>query len=532
VTDFSLETETVIPHVTSRVWQLAATEPDRIAITDQAGDMNYSTLAAAGGVIAARLRELGAHRGDVVAILAERSAALISGVLGVLAAGAAYLPLDCRAPAGRNRALLETARIRHILVAPDLLGMAAQLTEGARIPAHTLLLTGKAGQTAGLDPVTPASHDLAYVIFTSGSTGAPKGAMVEWGGLHNHLTAMIDVLRLGSDDRIAFTAPLTFDISVWQMLTPLMAGARVCVFGQETVRDPEALGDQAAADRISVLQLVPSLLEASLDLWDARGAVPAVAGQLRWLIVTGEELRADVGRRWLARFPGIPLVNAYGPAECADDVTLAVISGTGGLAGERVPLGDPVKGNRLHVLDASLVPVSLGEGELYVAGAGVGRGYLGSPGQTAERFVACPSGAAGERMHRTGDLVYRRADGALEFAGRNDEQVKVRGYRVELAEVDAALARQPGVARAAAALRRTANGAGGRLIGYVTAARGTQLDPAAIRAGVAEQLPEFMVPDVIEVLAAMPLSAHGKLDRRALPAPGRARMAGRGQARY
>jgi amino acid adenylation domain-containing protein len=521
VTDFSSRTGAAIPHVTSRVWQLAATEPDRVAVTDRTGDMSYAVLAATAGVTATRLRELGAQRGDVVAILAERSAALISGVLGVLAAGAAYFPLDCHAPVARNRALLESARIQHVLVAPELLGTAAQLTEGARTPAHTIPLTGGAGQTAGLVPVTPADQDLAYVIFTSGSTGAPKGAMVEWRGLHNHLTAMIDELRLGSDDRIAFTAPLTFDISVWQMLTPLLAGARVCVFDQDTVRDPEALGHQLAADQISVLQLVPSLLTACLDLWDVRAAVPALAGQLRWLIVTGEELRAALGRRWLTKFSGIPLVNAYGPAECADDVTLAAISGTDELNGERVPLGDPVKGNRLYVLDASLSPVPLGEqGELYVAGVGVGRGYLGNPGQTAERFVACPFGAAGMRMYRTGDMVRRRDDGALEFAGRVDEQVKVRGYRVELAEVDAALARQTGVAQAAAALRTT-NGTGGRLIGYVTAELGTKLDPAAIRAGVAKQLPEFMVPDVIEVLAALPLNANGKLDRRALPAPSR-----------
>src|SRR3954453_622897 len=165
VTDSSPRIESVIPHVTSRVWQLAATEPDRVAVTDRSGDMSYSELAAQAGVIAARLRGLGAQRGDVVAILAERSAALISGVLGVLAAGAAYFPLDCHAPVGRNRALLEAARIRHVLVAPDLLEMAAQLTEGARIPAHTVLLTEGAGQTAGLAPVTPADRDLAYVIF-------------------------------------------------------------------------------------------------------------------------------------------------------------------------------------------------------------------------------------------------------------------------------------------------------------------------------------------------------------------------------
>jgi len=531
VIDSSARTETIIPHVTSRVWQLAATEPDRIAVTDRAGDVSYSALAANAGTIAARLREVGVHRGDVVAILAERSAALISGVLGVLAAGAAYFPLDCRAPARHNGALLETARIRHILVAPDLLGMASELAECAHIPADTVLLKGGAGQTGGLVPVTPSDQDLAYVIFTSGSTGVPKGAMVEWRGLHNHLTAMIDAFRLGSNDRIAFTAPLTFDISVWQMLTPLMAGARVCVFDQETVRDPEALGYRLAADRISVLQLVPSLLTASLDLWDAVGVAPAVAGQLRWLIVTGEELRGTLSRRWLTKFPGIPLVNAYGPAECADDVTLATIRGNDELTGERVPLGDPVAGSCLYVLDASLTPVPPGEmGELYVAGVGVGRGYLNSPGQTAERFVACPFGA-GERMHRTGDLVHRRNDGALEFAGRIDEQVKVRGYRVELAEVEAALARQPGVAQAAAALRRTANGTGGRLTGYVTAELGTKLDPAAIRAGVADQLPEFMVPDVIVVLPALPFTANGKLDRRALSEPGRADRAGRGRGR-
>ncbi len=391
--------------MTFRVWQLAATEPDRIAVTDRSGDMSYSALAATAGAIAARLRELGAHRGDVVAVLAERSAALIGGVLGILAAGAAYLPLDCRAPAGRNRALLETARVRHILVAPDLLGMVAQLTEGARIPAQTVLLAGGAGPTgvvpvmpADLVPVTPAYQDLAYVIFTSGSTGVPKGAMVEWRGLDNHLTAMIDELQLGSDDRIAFTAPLTFDISVWQMLTPLMAGARVCVFDQEILRDPEALAHRLAADRISVIQLVPSLLTVTLDLWDERGVVPAVAGRLRWLIVTGEELRADLGRRWLAKFPGIPLVNAYGPAECADDVTLATISGMDELTGERVCLGDPVAGNQLYVLDESLGPGSPGGGRRALRG---GRGcrsrISGQPGAdrgAIRRMPVRPAGRA------------------------------------------------------------------------------------------------------------------------------------------
>jgi amino acid adenylation domain-containing protein len=527
VTNSSARTETIIPHVTSRVWQLAAAEPDRIAVTDRDGDMTYAALAGAAGTVAAGLRGQDLRRGDVVAVLAERSAALIGGVLGVLAAGGAYLPLDSRAPAGRNRALLDSAGIRHLLVAPDLLPMAAEMTEGARIAPHTLPLGRGAGETAGLVPVTPADKDLAYVIFTSGSTGVPKGAMVEWRGLHNHLTAMIDELELGDDDRIAFTAPLTFDISVWQMLTPLLAGARVCVFDQETVRDPEALGRQLTDDRVSVLQLVPSLLTAALTLWDALRAAPAVAGQLRWLIVTGEELRADLGRRWLTMFPGIPLVNAYGPAECADDVTLAVINCIDELPGERAPLGDPISGTSLYVLDESLAPVPPGEGgELYVAGAGVGRGYLNSPGQSAARFVACPFGAAGERMHRTGDLVRRRDDGVLEFGGRNDEQVKVRGHRVELGEVDTALARQPGVLQAAAALR-TANGTGDRLIGYVTAAVGAALDPATIRAGVAERLPAFMVPDVIVVLAALPVSPNGKLDRRALAALGRPRGAGR-----
>jgi amino acid adenylation domain-containing protein len=521
-----------MPYVTSRVWQLAASEPGRVAVTGRAEDVSYSELAAMAGRTAARLTELGAHRGDIVAVLAERSAAQIGGVLGVLAAGATYLPLDCNTPVARNRALLETARIRYILVEPDLLGMAAQLTADTPIPVDTVLLSRTAEGIAGVVPVKPDDRDVAYVIFTSGSTGTPKGAMVEWAGLHNHLAVMIDELQLSGDDRIAFTAPLTFDISVWQMLTPLLAGARVCVFDDETVRDPEALGRKLVADRVSVLQVVPTLLTASLDLWEARRQVPAVAGSLRWLIVTGEELPAALCRRWLAIFPGIPLVNAYGPAECADDVTLARISGTDGLAGDRVPLGGPVHGTRLYVLDAALAPVPPGGvGELYVAGLGVGRGYLGNPGQTAERFVACPFGPAGERMHRTGDLVHRRLDGALEFAGRSDEQVKVRGFRVELAEVEAALARQPGVAQAAAALRSAASGAG-RLIGYVSAAAGVTLDPAAVRAGVAAELPPFMVPDLVEVLAALPLSANGKLLRRALPAPGRAGTAPPGQAAH
>ncbi|WP_253780960.1 condensation domain-containing protein, partial [Goodfellowiella coeruleoviolacea] len=347
------------------------------------------------------------------------------------------------------------------------------------------------------------------MIFTSGSTGRPKGAMVHRRGMINHLLAKVEDLALSEGDTVVLSAPLTFDISVWQLLAGLVVGGRVRAVGRETAADPKALFGLAG---MTVLEVVPSLLRAALDLWDSGVAAPELG--LRWLVVTGEALPWDLCVRWLDRYPGIPLVNAYGPTECSDDVTHALIdqaavahavaAGAGDGLGVRAPIGRAVRNTQLYVLGDDLQPVPVGVvGELYVGGVGVGRGYLGDAARTASTFVANPFGAG--RLYRTGDRVVYRSDGQLEFVERRDFQVKVRGHRIELGEVEAALRSLPGVRDVAVAV------VAGRLVGYVVG----QADLAEVRG----LLPDYMVPSVLVELAALPLTANGKVDRKALPAP-------------
>jgi amino acid adenylation domain-containing protein/non-ribosomal peptide synthase protein (TIGR01720 family) len=513
--------------VVERVRFYAATEPGRAAVRDGNEPVSYGELSAQAGAIAWQLHARGTGRGEPVAVLAPRGPALIAGVLGILAVGGSYLPLESVAPLRRAARILSEAGAKCLLAAPDQLAQARQIAAALPDPAAVMPLAVTASLRRELPAAVTGPADLAYVIFTSGSTGRPKGALIDHSGLANHLAAMVEELRLTDADRVAFTAPLTFDISVWQMLAPLSVGGQVWAVPDQVARDPDALFRVAAAEHLSVLQIVPSLLAAALDLWDAGAPAPAL-GSLRWLLVTGEAVPATYCRRWLGRYGGIPLVNAYGPAECADDVSLAVISAPADVAGGRVSIGRPIRNTTLHVLDDSLSQLPPGAvGELYVTGAGLGRGYLGAPGLTAERFVACPSGPPGARMYRTGDFVVRREDGQLEFSGRADEQVKIRGFRVELGEVEAALSAQDGVGEAAAAVWDGGLGEG-RLVAYVTAASGHAPEPRGLRVALAAELPEYLVPAMVVVLPAMPRNRHGKLDRRALPPPDFASEVGSG----
>ena len=476
--------------IIGRVWELAASEPGRPAVADGPMRWSYARLATRASEVTAELAARGTRRGEVIAVLAPRGAPLIAGALAVLAAGAAYMPLDGRSPVSRTVAMLRDAGVRRLLVEPGQLDLGRRIAAAAGQSLEAISLVGEASEVRSVNRVCPPTvdhSDLAYVIFTSGSTGRPKGAMVNHRGLRNHLLAKVEELGLTRRDRVAFTAPLTFDISLWQMLAALMVGGRVDVVPDGTAMDPEALFAQVASDGISVVQIVPTLLAMALSAWDA-GTPPPPLKDLRWLIVTGEAVSAALCRRWLTRFPNVPIVNAYGPAECADNVTLTVIRTMTQVSNSQVSIGRPIRNSRLYVLDAALSPVPVGvAGELYVAGAGVGRGYLGQPGLTAARFVACPFGIPRRRMYRTGNLVRRRRDGQLEFVGRADDQVKIRGFRIELGEVEAALSRQDGVAHAIALVRE------GRLVGYVTAAPRRVLDPRSVRAGAARALPDFMV---------------------------------------
>ncbi|MET7649196.1 amino acid adenylation domain-containing protein [Streptomyces sp. NPDC005426] len=491
--------------VPEKVAAFARETPDAPALTDDAGTLTYRELDERSGRLARRLTAKGVGADAVVALCMDRSADLVVAVLAVLKAGAAYLPLDPELPVDRLAYMLSDSGARRLVTgrgAPDGLGADTVLElEGLEGPAGDL-----AGTDCRADP-----ENLAYVIYTSGSTGLPKGVLVHRRGMGNHLLAKAEDLELTTADTIVQNASQGFDISVWQMLAGLVTGGRTRVVDREVALDPKALFGLADAESVTVLEVVPSLLRAGLDLWDLGTPVPRLQA-LRRLVVTGEELPPDLCTRWFQRFPAIPLVNAYGPTECSDDITHAVLTPDDAPM-LRTPIGKVVRNTELYVLDGELRLVPAGTaGELYAGGVGVARGYGGRPGLTAERFVPDPfSGRPGDRLYRTGDLARWGADGNLEYLGRIDDQVKIRGHRVELGEIEAAITATGLVRQAVVAVR------GGQPVGYVVA---DEADPAALRAALAPTLPDYMIPAAFVALGSIPLTPNGKVDRKALPEPG------------
>ncbi|MFE7529815.1 amino acid adenylation domain-containing protein [Kitasatospora sp. NPDC057542] len=380
---------------------------------------------------------------------------------------------------------------------------------------------GGGGRGSPPPPPDAGRHPLAlaYAVFTSGSTGRPKGVLVPHRGLSNHLLAVVELYGLDERDTMAFNAPLTFDVAVWQALTMAVVGGRVHVLDEDTIRDPLALVQCVAAEGITVLQIVPQVLRAILDLWDLDDRYVDLLGGLRWMLVHGEELPPDLVDRWFSRHPGIPLANVYGPAECSDDVSISVIRAGDDYRRKRAPIGQLLRNMRAYVLDDLLQLVPAGVvGELYVGGAGLARGYAGRADLTAQRFVADPLGTPGERMYRTGDLVRWSAGGELEFMGRADHQVKIRGHRIEPGEVQAVL-EQHALVHQAFALAREDRPGDTRLVAYVVPVSGAAPEPAELRRHAVEQLPDYMVPSAFVCLAELPVTPNGKIDRKALPTP-------------
>jgi amino acid adenylation domain-containing protein len=486
----------------------AASHPETLAACDSTGGrLTYGELEHRSNGLAAGLAAAGIGPESLVALALARGVAFLVAVLGVFKAGGAYLPLDLGQPPARLRQMLSASRPRLCLIdsGRTLVDLAMPCVSVSADPAEPIFGDLPASSLAA----TPSSC-LAYVIYTSGSSGGPKGAMVERRGMLNHLLAKVGDLGLGPDDVVAQTAAAAFDISVWQMLAPLLAGGSTAIFGDEVVRDPRRLA--AACDRagVSVLELVPAQLRALLD----SGVLPAAEGRLRLLLATGEDLPPELCRRWLASRPHVSIVNAYGPTECSDDVTHGWVREPPPESAVRVPIGCPLANLRVDLLDGDL-GLDAG-GELCVAGAGVGRGYLGDPARTAVAFVPDPLGdTAGSRLYRTGDLARRREDGQLEYLGRLDDQAKVRGFRIETAEVRKAAEEHPAVAEAAVFVREV--GPGDRRLAACVAPRpGLKLSSGTLRAFLAERLPAALLPSTIAVLPALPRNANGKLDRAAL----------------
>ncbi|MEG8183985.1 amino acid adenylation domain-containing protein [Nocardia terpenica] len=494
----------------------AAVTPSAVAVVADDESLTYAQVNDRANRMAHHLREQGVGPDTVVGMCILRSPDLLVAILAVLKAGGAYLALDPSHPADRLAYMTEDSNLLVMLVQRQLLPM-LPTTSAAHVVVDE---PGRWDELPAHNPTRVADPDnLAYVMYTSGSTGRPKGVLVPRRGMGNHLLSKIEDLGLTRSDSVVQNASITFDISVWQLLAPLVVGGRVRVVDADTALDPQELFDRVAAERVTVLEVVPSLLRVALDSWDSGTRVPELPG-MRRLVVTGEALAPDVCRRWLERYPHVPVVNAYGPTECSDDVTTAVIADPHEVGDIRVTIGRAIRNTRLYVLDEWLEPVPIGvPGELYVGGTGVTRGYHGRSGLTADRFLPDPFGPAGSRLYRTGDRVFCQADGRLEFLGRVDHQVKIRGVRIEPEEIEAALVERSDVAEAVVVVHEGASGAK-QLVAYLVLADGhREWDSARLRADLARVLPPAMVPAVFMALDRFPLTLNGKLDRRALPAP-------------
>lgn len=488
----------------------AARAPEQVAVRASGRSVSYRQLDRYGNALAHRLRALGAGPEQIVAICAERSVEAVVAMVGVLKSGAALTILDPAQPGSRLRALLaETGALAVITRAgagPDLAGIAdVPLVE---LDQELAVLAGCPTE-APLTQVTP--DNLVHAVFTSGSTGAPKCIVTPHRGAANLLSCDQAEYRLGPADRLLQKAPFTFDASMWEVFWPLTSGATVVVAPPGGQRDPKYLARLMREEQITLVHFVPVMLRAFLAEPEA-----ARCTSLRMVHCGGEAITPDLVERFHQVFPHAELHNQYGPAECSGQTNFQRLRP----GAQRIPLGKPTWNTRLYVLDRGLTPVPPGvAGELYVAGVQLARGYHRRPDLTAGRFVADPLGAAGTRMYRTGDLVRWLSDGTLEFIGRTDYQIKVRGFRIEPGEVEAQLKTHPGVS-AAVAVARADGGGEKRLVAYVVAEPGAAApEPSVLRAHLVEQVPEYMVPSAIVVLDALPLNANGKVDLLALPQP-------------
>ena len=481
--------------------------PTAVAVQTDATSLDYRSLNAWANQLAHALIERGVGPDVRVAICVERGIELMVALLAVLKAGGAYVPLDPGYPTARLRFMLEDCTPAVLLVHDATQG----LFDSLQAPLLNLdtddWRTGRDDnpRVQGLGP-----SNLAYVMYTSGSTGTPKGVMIEHRGLCNLMHWGSQICPPGTDDALLQRAPFSFDGSVWELFWPLIAGLRLVLARPDGHRDPAYLVQRVQACGVTTVKFVPALLHAFLD-------EPGVecCTSLTDIFCGGGELTLALLQRVRQRLPQARVHNVYGPTEATVDSTAWSVLPDQPLPQQAPPIGRPIANTRLYVLDAHDRPVPLGVvGQLHIGGVGVARGYLGLPALQAERFIDSPF-VAGERLYRTGDLVRYRHDGELEFIGRNDFQVKLRGLRVELGEIEAGLAEHPAVAQGVVLMREE------RLVAYVTCRPGgVAPTPQGLRAHLLARMPEYMVPQAFVVLAQLPLTPNGKLDRQALPAPG------------
>ena len=514
--------DTVVPLPATTLSALVADQarktPDAPALADARWQFSYREMRQQVVALAQLLRQRGVKPGDSVAVALPRSVFLTLALHGIVEAGAAWLPLDTGYPDDRLRMMLEDARPSLLIATED------QLARFSDIPGLESLCYQQPLAAGDEAPLALSKPDhTAYIIFTSGSTGRPKGVMVGQTAIVNRLLWMQDRYPLSADDVVAQKTPCSFDVSVWEFWWPFIAGAQLVMAEPEAHRDPQAMQQFFARYGVTTTHFVPSMLAAFVASLDADSV--AACRTLRRVFCSGEALPTELCREW-ERLTGAPLHNLYGPTEAAVDVSWYPACGPelAAVTGSSVPIGWPVWNTGLRILDAAMRPVPPGvAGDLYLTGIQLAQGYLGRPDLTASRFIADPF-APGERMYRTGDVARWLTNGAVEYLGRSDDQLKIRGQRIELGEIDRVMLALPDVGQAVshACVFNQAAATGGdarQLVGYLVSDSGLPLDTAALKARLAEQLPPHMVPVVLMQLAELPLSANGKLDRKALPLP-------------
>ncbi len=489
----------------------ARAHPDAIAAVHGNRQRTYGELNAHANQLARALLARGLSREGVVGVVTERNLDWMTAVLAIFKTGGAYLPIEPHFPADRIARTLSRAGCRLVLTERGSTAMLDQALESLS-GVETLFIDAayEEGHADGDLGVDVAPDQLAYIYFTSGSTGEPKGAMCEHAGMLNHLFAKIDDLGIGEGDVVAQTAPQCFDISLWQLVAALLVGGRTLIVEQETILDAKRFIDRIVEGRVAAVQVVPSYLEVLVS-YLARH--PRELPDLRRVSVTGEALKRELAQRWFAAEPEIKLVNTYGLTETSDDTNHEVMNRVPDR--ERVPLGPPIDNVHVYVVDDHLSPVPLGApGELVFSGICVGRGYVNDPERTRRAFMADPQ-HEGHRLYRSGDYGRWLPEGKLEFLGRRDTQVKISGFRIEIGEIENTLLRLPGVRDCAVVVRERADRSK-RLVAFYSGQG--PLDDNVLRDRLGESLPGYMVPSAFHWRNALPLTANGKVDRKALTA--------------
>ena len=515
------DTTVEIPFTTlsALVTQQADKTPDAPALADARYQFSYREMRQQVVALASLLRERGVRPGDSVAVALPRSVFLTLALHGIVEAGAAWLPLDTGYPDDRLRMMLEDAKPKLLIATEE------QLARFSDIPGLESLCYDSPLPAEDAAPLALSQpNHTAYIIFTSGSTGRPKGVMVGQTAIVNRLLWMQNHYPLTADDVVAQKTPCSFDVSVWEFFWPFIAGAKLVMAEPEAHRDPLAMQQFFARYGVTTTHFVPSMLAAFVASLTPETARESCAS-LKRVFCSGEALPADLCREW-EQLTHAPLHNLYGPTEAAVDVSWYPAWGEdlADVTGNSVPIGYPVWNTGLRILDAMMRPVPFGvAGDLYLTGIQLAQGYLGRPDLTASRFIADPFNA-GERMYRTGDVARWLENGAVEYLGRSDDQLKIRGQRIELGEIDRVMQQLPDVEHAVAhaCVFNQAAATGGdarQLVGYLVSQSGLPLDTTVLRERLREKLPAHMVPTVLLQLAELPLSANGKLDRKALPMP-------------